>query len=75
MSALIEEVRSRRRLPPPSVAQAIRKAAGVTQARLAEELGVHPVTVARWEAGSRHPVGETRDRYAALLEQLREVAA
>jgi transcriptional regulator with XRE-family HTH domain len=32
----------------------IREALGLTQAELAEEIGVHRVTVARWETGDRN---------------------
>jgi DNA-binding transcriptional regulator YiaG len=75
MTALLEEVRTRRRLPAPSVAKAIRTAAGVSQQRVAEELHVHRVTVARWEDGTRRPSGRLLGAYLELLEQLREVTA
>jgi DNA-binding transcriptional regulator YiaG len=68
--SLIEQVRSKR-LPPPPVARAIRRAAHVTQQQLADELGRHVVTIARWEAGTRTPRGDVRDRYQAILEALR----
>ena len=75
---IVQDVREERRLPPPAMAAAIRRAAGVSQASLAAELGVDRVTVARWErAGapwSRTPRGELRRRYAELLAELeREV--
>ena len=49
MSGLVAEVREAQSLPAPDVARAIREAAQVSQARLAGELGVHELTVARWE--------------------------
>ncbi len=70
MSALLDEVRISRQLPPPALACEIRRAAGVTRQRLADELGVHVVTVARWERGTRHPRGSTRTAYAQLLLDL-----
>jgi transcriptional regulator with XRE-family HTH domain len=71
---LTEEVLRSRRLPPPAVARAIRHEAGVSQHRLAVELGVHRVTVARWELGMRVPRGSLRLRYADALNELqREV--
>jgi transcriptional regulator with XRE-family HTH domain len=74
MSDLLDEVREALTLPPPAVARAIREAAGVTQERMAEELGVHRVTVARWEQTSgRSPRGELRARYARLLRELQQV--
>jgi DNA-binding transcriptional regulator YiaG len=73
--SLVEEIRNRRPVPPPRRLRAMRERVGVTQHRLATELGVHPVTVARWEAGTRSPSGSLRDRYLDLLEALAEVAA
>lgn len=71
MGTLVEVVGKARRLPPPATARAIRRAAGVSQARLAVELGVHRVTVARWELGTRTPSGRHRLAYVELLEDLR----
>lgn len=68
---LIDEVRQAQRLPSPSFARMIRVAAGVSQGRLAAELGVNTSTVGRWESGERTPRGVSRAKYAALLEQLR----
>lgn len=73
MSQLMERLRSRPQLPSPAAARAIREAAEISQQALAEELGVHRVTVARWEAGQRRPRGSRRVAYAGLLEQLRRV--
>lgn len=73
---LIDEVRRARGLPKPPVAKMIRVAAGVSQQRFADELGVHRLTVHRWEQGLRTPRGEMRARYADLLDALqREVAS
>jgi len=74
VNTLTEEVLRSRRLPPPAVARAIRHESGVSQQRLAAELGVHRVTVARWEIGTRVPRGPLRLRYADVLDELqREV--
>lgn len=72
MSSLLDEVRTRPKLPAPGMAKAIRKAAGVTQARLATELDVHPVTLSRWETGVRKPQGTDRTRWMAMLSELAE---
>lgn len=61
-----------RRLPPPALARAIRKAAGATQAEVAAALGVSQPTVARWEAGTRRPSPDEAERYAALLRAMQE---
>lgn len=70
MSALLDEVRASLSLPGPDVARQIREAAGVSQARLAGELGVHELTVHRWEAGTRTPHGDLRRAYGRLLAEL-----
>ena len=76
VNALTVDLLEARRLPSPALRKAIRSDAGVSQARLATELGVHRVSVARWECGARDPRGELRKRYTDLLEELqREVLA
>ena len=72
MSGLVAEVRESLSLPPPSVARAIREAAGVSQVRMAAELKVHELTVHRWETGTRTPTGELRLSYIRLLRELDE---
>ena len=74
MAHLVEQVRTARALPSPEMARAIRKAAHTSQVRLAEELGVHRMTVARWEAGTRRPRGALRAAYASLLAELAQVS-
>jgi transcriptional regulator with XRE-family HTH domain len=73
MSALIDEVRLSVSLPDPAARMAIRRAARVSRERIAEELGVQPLAVARWERGTRNPRGELRLRYAKLLSLLDEI--
>ena len=70
---LVEQVRAAQRLPAPTVTRAIRRAAGVSQQQIADELGVNRVTVARYEIVERSPRGELRLRYIELLETLREL--
>jgi len=72
MADLIREVREARRLPSPALARAIRQGAGVSQQRIARELGVHRITVVRWEQGTTAPRGEVRSRYARLLADLQQ---
>jgi len=73
MSALLEEVRESLALPAPPTARQIREAAGVSQARLASELGVHEITVHRWEAGTHAPQGALRLAYGRLLSDLDQI--
>lgn len=68
-SALVERVWAARQLPSRLRAREIREAAGVTQREVAGELGVHPLTVTRWEAGTRTPSGDRRAAYAKLLDE------
>ncbi|WP_022891229.1 helix-turn-helix transcriptional regulator [Agromyces subbeticus] len=70
---LVEEVRAQKAaLPSPVTARLIRLAADVTQARMAQELGVSRVTIARWEAGTRRPRGKMMLDYRRVLDELRE---
>jgi DNA-binding transcriptional regulator YiaG len=74
MTLLIDEVRARQ-LPPAPVRRAIRRGAGVSQIRMAAELGVARSTIIRWESGEHVPRGDARERYARLLAELQAVAA
>jgi transcriptional regulator with XRE-family HTH domain len=67
----MEEVRARRQLPEPVMRRAIRKAAGVSQKRAGEEIGVTHQAIARYEDGTRTPRGALLRAYVALLEALR----
>jgi transcriptional regulator with XRE-family HTH domain len=72
---LIDEVRARQQLPSVKVCRAIRLAAGVSQMRMAAELGIHRLTFIRWENGTHEPRGDGRERYAKLLTDLQQVSA
>lgn len=69
---LRQELRLGRELLAPGVARQIRINAGVTQTRLAEELGVDRTTIVRWEQGTAIPRGAARHHYLDLLADLRE---
>ena len=43
-----------------------RQRAGLTQAALAQALGVQPLAVLRWEGGQRHPSAEVLRRIQEL---------
>lgn len=45
----------------------MRERAGMTQAQLADSMGVNPATVSRWESGDIHPVGSKLIRLADLF--------
>jgi DNA-binding XRE family transcriptional regulator len=71
---LTEEVQTRRSLPAPELARSIRISAGITQERLATEIGVTRMTVGRWEAGKRQPRGRLLLDYIKVLNELKDVA-
>ena len=72
---LLTEVRARAGIPSPRLARAIRESAGVSQVRMAREMGVHRLTIARWESGARRPRGAQLVAYAQLLADLQRVGA
>ncbi|UKY47398.1 helix-turn-helix domain-containing protein [Streptomyces inhibens] len=56
-------------LPAPDARRELRERARLSKAQVARALGVSPSTVGGWESG-REPVGETRTKYAYLLDGL-----
>jgi transcriptional regulator with XRE-family HTH domain len=66
----LAEAASKRRLPSHQICRHIREQAGVTQTAVAHAIGIHRASVARYEAGTRVPRGETLHRYVAVLERL-----
>ncbi|NQX11828.1 helix-turn-helix transcriptional regulator [Microbacteriaceae bacterium VKM Ac-2855] len=67
---VMAEAKAHATIPPPPLARAIRQAAGLSQARLAAALDVTPMTVCRWENGTRLPRRNHLVAYAALLREL-----
>ncbi|MFJ3893280.1 sigma factor-like helix-turn-helix DNA-binding protein [Streptomyces sp. NPDC090083] len=59
-------------LPPPKERRRLREAASLTQAQLAERVGVSRETVRSWETGRTTPRGAKREAYATLLTGLGE---
>jgi transcriptional regulator with XRE-family HTH domain len=70
---LLEQVRSRRRLPPPAERRRIRKQAGVSLRDMGAALGVSHSLVAKWEAGATPR--ERREAYAQLLADLERITS
>ncbi|NRG40374.1 helix-turn-helix transcriptional regulator [Rathayibacter sp. VKM Ac-2835] len=70
---VIAEARAHATLPPPPLARAIREAAGLSQARMAVALDVTPITICRWEGGTRTPRRQHLVAYAALLRELQRI--
>ncbi|GAA0656359.1 helix-turn-helix domain-containing protein [Streptomyces thermocarboxydovorans] len=59
-------------LPGPRERRRLREAASLTQAQLAERLGVRDETVRAWESGRKAPRGRKREAYAKLLASLEQ---
>jgi DNA-binding transcriptional regulator YiaG len=64
-------VQARRELPPPETCRALRLAAGVSLAEVAEAVGVTKQAVLFWELGQRRPTGPRLARYVTVLDALR----
>ncbi|MDV9189404.1 helix-turn-helix transcriptional regulator [Streptomyces sp. SR27] len=69
VDALLAGVAPEAELPAPEERVRLRETARLTKAQVARALGVSPTTLAAWESG-REPAGETRTRYAYLLDGL-----
>ena len=59
-----------RRWAKNGTARRVRELAEVTQAEIAEVVGVEPSAVAHWEAGQRTPGGDAAKTYARTLVAL-----
>lgn len=70
VETLLARGRARRDLPEPLVRRLLRERAHLSQAELAEALGVARSTVSRWEAGLRGPRGVKAAAYSDLLDRL-----
>ena len=71
LALLLERADARRvALPKPAMRRLLRVRAGLTQAEIAELVGVKRNAVTRWENGTRNPRGHVRTAYAELLEAL-----
>ncbi|MFI1027783.1 helix-turn-helix domain-containing protein [Streptomyces sp. NPDC020951] len=57
-------------LPSPKERRRLREAASLTQAQVAEQMGVARETVRAWESGRTTPRGPQREAYAKLLASL-----
>ncbi|MFC7795718.1 helix-turn-helix domain-containing protein [Streptomyces cinereoruber] len=57
-------------LPPPRIRQQLRIAANLTQADVAEAIGVKRLAIVRWEAGQTQPHRSNRLKYAEFLRGL-----
>ncbi len=70
--ALLERARAIAQLPAPRQRRLIREQAGCSQREIAAALGVHTMTVNRWERDMVRPRGSGAIRYIDLLRQLEQ---
>ncbi len=69
--SILSRGRLRRQLrAAPEFTQEVRECAGLTQAELAQLLGVSQVAISRWERGRALPRAEALGRYVELLDSL-----
>ncbi|WP_225834628.1 helix-turn-helix transcriptional regulator [Streptomyces sp. NK08204] len=57
-------------LPAPAERTRLREAAGLTEAAVAQALGVRVPSIRSWEAGRTEPKGDRREAYRRLLDGL-----
>ncbi|MEU5163827.1 helix-turn-helix transcriptional regulator [Streptomyces sp. NPDC020875] len=69
IDSLLSSVTEQAALPDPDVRRELRERAHLSKAQVAKALGVSPSTLSGWESG-RDPSGETRTKYAYLLDGL-----
>jgi len=72
LDLLQKQVRERRALPTPLARRALRRAAGVSLASLAQALDVSRETCRLWELGLAEPRGPNLAAYLEALEIFRE---
>lgn len=69
---ILERIRMRPALPPPSRRIEIRKSAGLSQQDLGEVLHVSAMSIHYWETGKRLPKPEHAEAYLEVLQALEE---
>ncbi|MHA6765342.1 telomere-associated protein Tap [Streptacidiphilus sp. PAMC 29251] len=70
VDALLAAVASGQILPPPAERARLREAAGLTQAAVAQALGVRVPSLQAWEEGRSEPAEPRREAYRRLLDGL-----
>jgi transcriptional regulator with XRE-family HTH domain len=70
VDALLAAVQSGQVLPVPQERVRLRRAAGLTEAAVAQALRTRPASVQAWEEGRSEPSGAKREAYRRLLEGL-----
>lgn len=73
-SPLADLVRASR-LPEPAERRRIRRTAGVSLRRVADEIGVSEMAVSAWERGEWNPSLENAAKYRTLLDELIKAAS
>ncbi|MFF9899319.1 helix-turn-helix transcriptional regulator [Streptomyces longispororuber] len=71
VDALLASVNTDDELPAPAERRELRRTARLSQAQVAQAVGVSRETVSAWEAGRWDPTGEARAKYRRLLHGLK----
>jgi transcriptional regulator with XRE-family HTH domain len=74
-AAIQEKLAEAKRRPSPSVARALRLEARLSQQLVAEAIGVHRVTLARFELGRQRLRPQATRRLAELLDEIKEAVS
>ena len=69
-AAIQEKLSEAKHRPSPSVARALRLEANLSQQIVAEAVGVHRVTLARFELGRQHLRPQAAKRLAEILDEI-----
>lgn len=71
LEGLTQRLQDQRELPSPAIRRTLRRAAGASQADVAEVVGVTRQAVQLWEAGTRTPRGSNLGAYLEVLRAFR----
>ncbi|MGN5376941.1 helix-turn-helix transcriptional regulator [Streptomyces lasalocidi] len=71
VDALLASVTIDDGLPPPAERRELRRKARLSQAQVAQAVGVTRETVSAWEAGRWEPTGDARIKYRRLMDGLK----
>ncbi len=58
-------------VPSPAFLASLREGMGLTQEQLGERIGVHKLTISRWERGTLRPGAEALERLRALARRIK----
>lgn len=72
MDTIFDQIAAAQALPDPEHRAALRRALGIRQLDVAAAVGVSTQAVWAWEHGRSEPRGAHRQRYAEVLDAMRQ---